>query len=104
VSALTASESSAQYAAYATVPGSAPISGSTVWLSTAEEKALGLMPVSSALDGFVGIGSNFAFDYASSGTPPSGEFDFIGVVEHEFSEVMGRMSFLALSLVGAHSG
>src|SRR5450759_4830757 len=56
VNALRANQpSAAQQAAYSTLPGSSPVSGGTLWVSTAEEKALGLLAGNnSAIDGYVG--------------------------------------------------
>src|ERR1700733_11831893 len=59
VNALKANQPSAtQQTAYATLPGSTPLAGGTLWASTAEEKALGLLAGNnSAIDGYVGISS-----------------------------------------------
>jgi len=55
VGALKANQpSAAQQAAYATLPGSSPVNGGTLWVSTAQEKALGLLAANnSATDGYV---------------------------------------------------
>ncbi len=95
--------SSAQQAAYATLPATSPLTNGTLWLATAEEKALGLIPASSDIDGYVGFSSVYPFSYSANVAPPSGEYYFIGVVEHEFSEVMGRDLFLGDGIAGTTS-
>jgi hypothetical protein len=105
VNALKANEPSAtQQAAYSTLPGSNPLSGGTLWLSTAEEKALGLLASnSSAIDGYVGISNYYPFSYSTSGSVGSNQYYFIGVLAHEFSEVLGRDSLLGEGLGGTNS-
>jgi uncharacterized membrane protein len=105
VNALKANQSSsAQQSAYSTLPGSSPVNGGTLWVSTAEEKALGLLAGNnSAIDGYVGIGSTYPFSYSASATPASGQYYFDGVLAHEFSEVLGRSSMLGDGLGGTNS-
>src|SRR6202047_5024371 len=76
VNALKANQpSTTQQAAYSTLPESSPLSGGTLWLSTAEEKALGLLAGNnSALDGYVGISSTYPFSYSANATPASGQY------------------------------
>ncbi len=98
VNALKANQPSAtQQSAYSTLPGSSPLGGGTLWVSTAEEKALGLLAGNnSAIDGYVGFSSSYPFDYSTSAV--SGQYYFDGVVAHEFSEVLGRDSLLGEGL------
>jgi VCBS repeat-containing protein len=105
VSALKANQpSSTQQAAYATLPGSSPLSGGTLWLSTAEEKALGLLAGNnSAIDGYIGLSSTYPFSYAAGVTPAAGQYYFEGVLAHELSEVLGRSSMLGQGLGGTTS-
>jgi hypothetical protein len=42
----------------------------------------------------VGFSSNAPFDYSATDRAVSGEYELIGVVEHELTEVMGRFSLL----------
>jgi autotransporter passenger strand-loop-strand repeat protein len=95
LSALSASDLSAdQLRAYNTLSASTPESG-TLWLTTAQERALGLMPTNGIdFDGAVGFSSSVQFSFASGTTPPFNKFYFIGVAEHEITEVMGRFSLL----------
>jgi hypothetical protein len=77
-----------------TLPTISPISGS-LYLSRAEAKALGLLSASSAVDGYVGFSSDpNVFSYVAGANPAYNQYYFIGVVEHEVTELMGRMSFL----------
>jgi hypothetical protein len=105
VSALTSDATSTlQKDADATVPASAPYSSGNLWMSTAQAKALGLLsPTSGNLDGYVGFSSSLPFSYATTGTPVSGQYDFVSVVEHEISEVMGRASYIGADINGAAS-
>jgi VCBS repeat-containing protein len=77
-----------------TLPSSSPASGSLA-MPSAEARALGLYSSNSGVDGWVGFDSSpGVFSYSINSAPPSGEYYFVGVVEHEFTEVMGRASFL----------
>jgi hypothetical protein len=68
-----------------------------LYVSPAEAKALGL-PLSvsdDGIDGYVGFSSvPNTFSYANGSVPPANEYYFIGVVEHEITEIMGRVSLL----------
>jgi Ca2+-binding RTX toxin-like protein len=69
-----------------------PTNGGNFWMSTAEAKALGLNTSTTNTDGFVGFSSTSGiFDYNNTDGVTSGQYDFFGVVAHEFSEVMGRI-------------
>jgi VCBS repeat-containing protein len=105
VNALKANQpSAAQQAAYSTLPGSTPLGGGTLWVTTADEKALGLLAGSnSAIDGYVGISSTYPFSYSASATPASNQYYFDGVLAHEFSEVLGRSSMLGEGFQGTNS-
>ena len=77
------------------LPTSDPTGGMVLEMTSAEEKAIGYLPAGDpAIDGYVGFSSSYAFSYAANVTPAQGEYYFIGVVEHEISEVMGRASEL----------
>ena len=91
--------------AASSLPASPP--SSTMWVDTAEAKALGLgLPAGQAstdIDGAVGFSKAVSFGYDPSqrtfDVSLSGPtYDFIGVVEHEFSEVMGRTDLLGATL------
>ena len=77
-----------------TLPAGSPDQG-TLYISPAEAKALGLPVSDGGIDGYVGFSSAAnIFGYADGVAPPSNEYYFIGVVEHEITEDMGRVSLL----------
>lgn len=86
-------------------PGSAglssfPTSSSTLAVLTAQAKALGVYAgIGTGPDGYAGFSStaNFTYDPTQAGTIKAGSYDFVGVVEHEFSEDLGRVSLLNAS-------
>ena len=82
-----------------TLPSNSPFPANyTLYLSPAEAKALWL-PITvpdGGIGGYVGFSSvPNTFSYANGTTPPASEYYFIGVVEHEITEIMGRVSLLA---------
>jgi len=92
LAALQAHNSDATTASVlASLPTTAPVSG-TVWLTTAQAKALGFATANNAsLDGYVGFSANSAYTYTDANGVAAGTYDFNGVALHEISEVMGRM-------------
>ena len=89
----TDSRSADDTSAVASLPSSDPIGGThAYWLSVAEQRALGLYPATdSTVDGYVGFSNTYPFDYNRNDGISAGSYDFIGTVEHEISEVMGRV-------------
>ena len=84
---------------------SLPSSGNgSYYLTLAEATALGLATGTTTLDGDVGFNSSYSYSYSNTntGAVPAGEYDLYGVVAHELSEVMGRISLLTFS--NAYSG
>ncbi|HEX3890181.1 MAG TPA: NF038122 family metalloprotease [Verrucomicrobiae bacterium] len=82
----------------ASLPASDP-TGSQNWgIPLAEEKALrsagasGIIinPNGSEQDGSIGFASGTSYTFDPNNRAVSGKFDFIGVAEHELTEVMGR--------------
>ncbi len=92
VAALKVHNSDATTAAViASLPATAPVSG-TIWVTTAQAKALGLSSANgTAIDGYIGLASSYGFTYNTSGGVAAGTYDFNGVVSHEITEVMGRL-------------
>lgn len=88
--------SSAQLSAVNSLPTSAPANG-PIYLTLADATALGLLSSGTTLDGYVGFSNSFPFAYNNSNGVPAGEYDLYGVVAHELSEVMGRISLLDMS-------
>jgi hypothetical protein len=81
------------------LPGSDPTGGGSFPLTTADAKALGL-GTSASVDGYVGFSSSANYTFDPSNRAVSGAYDFIGVAEHEISEVMGRIALLGTPLGG----
>jgi hypothetical protein len=77
-----------------TLPSSSPLSSGSLYITQAEAQALGLYPNNGSLDAYVGFTSAFSFSYSATAKPASNQYYFIGVAEHEISELMGRMSML----------
>jgi Ca2+-binding RTX toxin-like protein len=97
------SKTTADASAVASLPGTDPAGTGHYWVSTAEGKALGLISSSTGTDGFVGFSSAAGiFDYNNGDGVGAGQYDFYGVVAHEFSEVMGRI-LLVGGTVGSSS-
>lgn len=76
--------------AIGTLPSTDPTNGGTFWVTTAEAKAIGL-DSGSFTDGYVGFsGAANIFDFNTSDGVTAGQYDFMGTVMHEISEVLGR--------------
>jgi hypothetical protein len=88
--------------AVASLPGVNPTGNGTFWVSLAEARALGLSGASNSVDGSVGFSSTNTFTYDPNNRAVPGAYDFIGTVEHEISEVIGRV-MLAGGTVGTTS-
>jgi hypothetical protein len=76
-----------------TLPASSPFRG-TLNMTPAEALALGLAANNGSLDGYAGFATQGqgSFSYALGVTPSANDYYFIGVVEHEMTEEMGRIS------------
>jgi hypothetical protein len=79
-----------------------PTNGGAFWLTRSQVKALGLLGPSIVSDGTFTFGSGYSYTFDPSHRAVSGEIDFIGLAEHEISEIMGRSAGLTgLTLGGA---
>ena len=68
-----------------------PTGGGAFVVNDAEAKVLGLRSrTNPSMDGSVTIGTGYTFTYDPNNRAVAGKYDFIGIVEHEISEVMGR--------------
>lgn len=81
----------------ASLPANDPTGGGPWWVPRAEIKVLGLSisgvsPNDSANDGAVGFTSNAVYALDPNNRAVAGEYDFIGVAQHEISEVLGRIT------------
>jgi hypothetical protein len=72
----------------------------TWWVTQAQAKALNLIPDSGANDGTITFGTGFTYTFNPNNRAVSGAIDFIGVVEHEMSEVMGRIGISGATIPG----
>jgi hypothetical protein len=78
--------------AVASLPSTSPFpSGSDFWVMDPLAAALGLLSSDVAIDMYVGFSSTLPFDYNRADGISSGQYDFIGSVAHELTEVMGRV-------------
>jgi len=78
------------------LPATDPTGGGSFQTTSAEAKALGL-PLSdspTAIDGYVMFGDQPWTFYPNQPRAQANDYDFTGGMEHEFSEVMGRVSDL----------
>ena len=77
------------------LPVSDPTNGGSIYLSFANARVLGLLPHQylNYSDGSVGFDSTANWTFNST-QPAQNSYDFIGVAEHEISEVLGRFSAL----------
>ena len=87
----TETTSSVQTTAVATLPATDPTGGAMFNVNTAEQKALGLLGVSSGSDGGVGLDSRTIFSWSQSNIAAN-TVDGTGALEHEISEVLGRFA------------
>ena len=96
-------KSADDFTSVAHLPGVSPVGAANFVYSKAEAKALNLIADDATTDGVFtfGAGLSYTFDPLNRAVP--GEFDFIGVAEHEISEIMGRIDILGEDL-GAGAG
>ncbi|MFI4936382.1 MAG: NF038122 family metalloprotease [Caulobacterales bacterium] len=103
IRAALAQDGTSSYAQLAAhfLPAADPTNGGTFELTSADAKALGLAdPNGASLDGSVGLDATSAFNFDPSVRAVSGEYDAIGVLAHEISEVLGRQSGLGFAPPG----
>jgi hypothetical protein len=101
--AYSAGGSSYQTQASKALPGSNPTGNGTFYVSQAEEKALGVPLKGGATtpDGSIGLAALSNWNFGTTGVRAiAGQYDAIGAIEHEISEVMGRVGSLG-TLFGA---
>lgn len=86
--------------AISTLPSTNPTGGSFS-MTSSEAKALGFLAANnSASDGTFTFGLGFNYTFDPNHRAISGDYDFIGVAEHEISELMGRVYGLNQNSIG----
>jgi hypothetical protein len=88
-----AATSTADHQALATLSSSDPTNGGSFYLAAAQELAFG-QSVSASTDGEVALNSSDPYSFNPADRAVSGEYDAIGVLEHEITEALGRISDL----------
>ena len=78
------------------LPAVDPTGGGNFWIARSEQKALGLQADDLVNDGTFTFSN--AQQYTWDNTAAAGKFDFVGVAEHEISEIMGRIQGLGGSV------
>ncbi|MGZ4973373.1 MAG: NF038122 family metalloprotease, partial [Limisphaerales bacterium] len=88
---LAANETSATGAgAVNSLPTVDPTNGGVFQITTAQEKAWGMLPAnSSGIDGWIGFGSGINWNF-NPNSPTQGTVDFVGIAERELTHVLGR--------------
>jgi hypothetical protein len=80
----------------ANMPATDPTNNATFKLSRSNSRALGIMAGNGAgLDGSVGFNTSASYTFDPNHRAVAGKYDFIGLAEHEISEVMGRFGLIA---------
>jgi hypothetical protein len=74
----------------ANLPATNPAPNNNYWITTAEAKALGLDTTYQGSDGTITFSNAVSYTYDPNNRAVAGEYDFIGVAEHEISEILGR--------------
>jgi hypothetical protein len=100
-----AATSTADKESLATLPSTDPTNGGRFWVSDTQAKIFGLgseAGYTDSVDGYVALSSKYTFSYDPTDRQVSGEYDAIGVLEHEITEALGRISDLGMS--GSYQG
>lgn len=77
-----------------------------VGLTTANAKALGLIPQDESIDAVIRFSSDFSFDFNHANPITFGQMDFVGVAAHEIGHALGFVSGVddIDSLAGVYPG
>lgn len=88
---ISDAKSAADFQAISTLGVTDPTGGRAFRMSDAEAKALGLRAANApGIDGWVGFSNTASYTFDPNNRAVAGQYDFIGVAEHEIAEVMGR--------------
>jgi hypothetical protein len=81
--------------ALSSLPAAAPAGMANYAISSAEAKALGLIPGGQVSpDGYIGFNGSSVFDFDPTDGVAAGAYDFQAVAAHELDEVLGRITGL----------
>ncbi len=80
--------------------GADPTGGGAFLVSRAQGKALSLISDDLTLDGTFTFNKLLSYTYDPNNRQVAGAFDFIGLSQHEITEIMGRISLLGQNLTG----
>jgi len=87
--------SAADAVAYANLPTAAPAGTAGYWVTTAQARAIGLLPATSnTFDGKIGFVANQPWTFDPTNGVAGGTYDFVAVAMSEISTVLGRASGL----------
>ena len=78
--------------AVANLPASDPSSGAGYFVALAQAEVLGQFSTANTTVGAAGLSSAFPFTFDPNNRSVPGEYDAIGAMEHEISEVLGRIA------------
>ena len=89
-------------ASVASLPTTDPTAGGQFFVNVAEQEALGLLATNySGIAGYVGLNSTASYTFDPNNRAVSGDYDAIGILEHEITEVLGRDADLGLGQTDA---
>jgi len=85
------------------LPAADPTNGGTFFMTSAQAKALGLVPTRmTASDGTIVLDTTSTYTFDPNNRQVAGKVDAIGVLEHEIGHVLGRVSSLGEALPGGN--
>lgn len=74
------------------LPATDPTGGGLIDLSSAQGRALGILPANStATDGAIGFSATAPWDFNSTAGISPGQYDFLGTAWHEITHALGRV-------------
>ena len=98
--ALAAVATSADdFASVSNLPTTDPSSGGKFFVTLPEAQALNLAGATTATAGWVGLSSALKYAFDPANRAVAGSYDAIGVIEHEITEILGR-----IGAMGTYSG
>jgi hypothetical protein len=87
----------------ANLPVADPTGGGSFVFASAEAKALGLISDNLNTDGIFTFSNSAPYTFDPNNRAVPGAFDWIGIAEHEVSEIMGRISILGSNFGAGNS-